>query len=618
MRATFAILVMLFAASVTIAQPPAQLWQNYYGDTRTDRGYDLGLQSDGTILVVGETRVHQDVQDNDDAIVIWLNTDGDSLDALKSGTEDTDEFGRAIYVNDDDTFIIAGRKRQPAIGGWAFMAKYSANGDTLVWEIEEHFNEMPQNFHMGGMVMTPDGGYVLCGARTNGMGWGPEITFLWKVNSAGATEWLQEYAISKYAYSIALRPDGGFLVAGANYNDAWVASFDEFGVLLYHQAYSAFGSENFASGIIALDDGGGVFCGTILNQSYEHRARVLRFDDVGEIVWDARFGEEAYAYDIIKAQDGNYIVAGSEAYNDTTEYPMIAEVSADGHLLWYIVEDLASDVYRNYAVDQRTDGTYVTAGYGYPNDLLDTPDIMVARYDSEANIAPVELTITPYQTEFAASGGTLVYDLDMVSNTNLTFTNVRFWSSVIMPGGNEISPLDQAFLTVTPFMQISVDGLTQNIPAAAPAGEYTFIMHLGRPDELFVEDSFTFTKLGDERSEVLQEDWSGSGLHRLTAGASGDIYSGIDATPDNFGLSQAYPNPFNAQTTISVMLPTATDLTVSVFNTMGQQVATIARGSFSAGTHELSFDASNLSSGIYFFTMQTGDFTAARKMMLMK
>lgn len=88
--------------------------------------------------------------------------------------------------------------------------------------------------------------------------------------------------------------------------------------------------------------------------------------------------------------------------------------------------------------------------------------------------------------------------------------------------------------------------------------------------------------------------------------------------PSEFSLNQNYPNPFNPSTKITFSLPKSGNITLKVFNALGQLVATVADGEYVAGTHEVIFDASNLSSGVYFYTLTSSNFFATKKMMLLK
>ena len=88
--------------------------------------------------------------------------------------------------------------------------------------------------------------------------------------------------------------------------------------------------------------------------------------------------------------------------------------------------------------------------------------------------------------------------------------------------------------------------------------------------------------------------------------------------PAKFELLQNYPNPFNPSTTISYALPQRSHVTLTVFNTLGQQVATLVNGEMEAGNHKVTLDATGLASGICFCTLRAGEFRETRRMILLR
>jgi hypothetical protein len=85
-----------------------------------------------------------------------------------------------------------------------------------------------------------------------------------------------------------------------------------------------------------------------------------------------------------------------------------------------------------------------------------------------------------------------------------------------------------------------------------------------------------------------------------------------------FRLDQNYPNPFNPATSITFKLPQRKDITLTVYNAIGQEVAVLVDGPMDAGVHSVSFDASRLASGLYLYRLRAGDYIGSRKMMLVK
>jgi hypothetical protein len=100
-----------------------------------------------------------------------------------------------------------------------------------------------------------------------------------------------------------------------------------------------------------------------------------------------------------------------------------------------------------------------------------------------------------------------------------------------------------------------------------------------------------------------------------------NLVTGVDdksIVADNYSLQQNYPNPFNPSTTIRFSIPEQTNVTLKIFNSIGQEVASLLNGQMAAGNHSVGFNASKLSSGVYFYRIDSPSFTSTKKMILIK
>ena len=96
------------------------------------------------------------------------------------------------------------------------------------------------------------------------------------------------------------------------------------------------------------------------------------------------------------------------------------------------------------------------------------------------------------------------------------------------------------------------------------------------------------------------------------------VISAEDGVNNKFELQQNYPNPFNPTTRINFSIPESNNVTIKVYNILGEHVTTLIDKRLAAGNHEVNFDATNLANGIYFYQLTAGSYTVTKKMLLMK
>ena len=156
------------------------------------------------------------------------------------------------------------------------------------------------------------------------------------------------------------------------------------------------------------------------------------------------------------------------------------------------------------------------------------------------------------------------------------------------------------------------------------------LTHLGiSPEDIgafFYDDSLGYDTTGITNVVV------DSALNRIFADiihftnvvlAKTETVTGIEAgndrfIPKNIELSQNYPNPFNPETVIKYSVPKASKVSLVVYNLLGEEVARLVDSHIASGQHRVTWNASDVSSGIYFYRLQAGNLTQTRKMLLLK
>jgi hypothetical protein len=184
------------------------------------------------------------------------------------------------------------------------------------------------------------------------------------------------------------------------------------------------------------------------------------------------------------------------------------------------------------------------------------------------------------------------------------------------------------FRAVVPAVKLYTNSVTFTATISPPpaAGALTAVFPNGNvltnyPDSLLVRiNAAPNTTAGNYTVTVEGKGPNGTPVHRrtvaLTVGLVG--ISGENSTPEEFTLAQNFPNPFNPTTKIEYSLKARTDVRISVYDAMGRLVSSINKGVQDAGNHNVEFNGAALSSGVYYYKLQTPLFTDTKKMLLVK
>jgi len=158
-------------------------------------------------------------------------------------------------------------------------------------------------------------------------------------------------------------------------------------------------------------------------------------------------------------------------------------------------------------------------------------------------------------------------------------------------------------------------------PSFSPGNVRTFT---GNPDSVIINVASTANvPLGLYTVSVTGTEASGQRVHtrnyQIRVGNFSGIHSQNTGIPDIYSLGQNYPNPFNPTTNIKFSLPNASVVNLVIFDILGREIASLIKNeSLKAGNYSFDFDASMLTSGVYFYKLTAGDFSEVKKMILVK
>ena len=548
--------------------------------------------------------------------------------------------GSSVQQTEDGGFIISGNKQLEDLAVGLQLIKTDSIGDTLWMRSIENVNFIQT---AETVIETFDGNYVTVGISLKD---GGNLMDVWFTKWSSSGVFLGERIYDKggtndFGGSIAQTADSGFIIissteildgGGLNNHDIWLLRTDIEGDTLWTKTYGG-AATDVGVAVQQTEDGGYIITG----RTHSFGAGVtdawfIKTDSFGDTLWTKTYG--GVGVDVLNStqltQDGGYISTGStRSFGAGNLDAWLVKTDSFGDTLW---TKTYGGVFNDGAnsVQQTQDGGFVLTG-SFDRDEAGGQGLGVITTDSLGNeiwsqffISASQTTVTGRSIQQLTDGGYIVLG-NRISAIGLT---PRLWLIRLAPD----PPPD------TTLPQVTIENLVQ---------DSTYTTHRTNIEySLFDEDpgdsisysldgglTRTYIGWGDLINGIQSED----GLNKwllYAEDAFGNIGKdsvefSVDTTtigiedntgniPENYLLSQNYPNPFNPETVIRYSIPQAEEVSLVVYNLIGEKVALLINGNMPAGNHRVTWDASNVSSGIYFYRLQAGDFVQTRKMVLLK
>jgi hypothetical protein len=227
------------------------------------------------------------------------------------------------------------------------------------------------------------------------------------------------------------------------------------------------------------------------------------------------------------------------------------------------------------------------------------------------NLPYLDLAMHPASSPVQVpAGGSFDFSVSVTNNVG-SQVNYDAWLMLTVPNGNLYGPLAQGNFNIGAG-QTAFYELTQHIPGFAPLGDYIYRSYVGQyPTPVVDEASFPF--------EIVAGYGGGADSWKVDGFEPRLLREGQDEQlPQEYSLSQNYPNPFNARSVIEYALPQGGKVDLTVYNLLGQKVETIVDSHQQAGYHNVTWDASDYASGIYFYTLKVNGKRFVKRMTLLK
>jgi len=501
----------------------------------------------------------------------------------------------SITIDNSGNIYIAGASTGSGTGKDFAVVKYNPGGN-LLWSAD--YNGTANGDDDAYLVKTDINGNVYISGASTGSGTGLDYAVV-KFNSSGFQQWVYRYNgpgnATDEVYSLQADQNGnvyltGYSNGGAAGDDMCTIKLNSDGVMQWIKRYNGTANNDDYGNSIQIDNSGNCYVtGAVTQTGSDLDYITIKYDASGNIIWSKTYngpvnGEDFPSSNAIDAAGNIYVTGYSYGSSNDPDYYTIKYNNSgvqqwakryegpDGwDEAWNIILDPAGNVYvTGNSAGVGTGDDYCTIKYNNTGTQQ-----WVARYTGPGTsndycnwVAP-DVNGNVYVTGIVGDG---VGNPQNIVTIGYNSAGVQQWVQTYNGTGNEFDSGNA--LTVDNQGNVYVTGGSDNP---------------NNTDFITIRYSSTI------------------GIQQVN-----------NEIPVKYELMQNYPNPFNPATKIRFALPISSHVNLSVFDITGKKVIELVNGNLNTGIYEADFDASKLSSGVYFYRLVTNNFTATEKMVLTK
>jgi hypothetical protein len=432
------------------------------------------------------------------------------------------------------------------------------------------------------------------------------ITLPWDINrfdlsilrfdSNGDTLWTRIYGGPYHDGGSCIKEvSDGFLICGNTQlsefgiGRMWLLKIDSNGDTLWTQTHG--GAYSTRGNCLALtSDSGYVVAGISSEEDgYYYDMYLARFDRDNSIQWSRVFGAEGvseHANSVVQTPDGGYIIAGSTSILGYGPQMYLVKLDEYGYVEW--TRDFGDTGYDGgYSVVLAPDNGYVVAGYKTINEGVDHHDFYIVKTDING--------YAEWERTFGRPGHDVAFSIRRTYDD--CYIVCGSTNDIALGWQDSYALLLNGYGDMLWDIRVERDEVQSSMSVCqAPEGDFVML-----------GDNFSY--VNDNTRDYY--------LVRFF-GVATNVSMNQSVLPSSISLYQNYPNPFNATTVISYSLDHACRINIGIYDVLGRKAQTLADENQVAGYHSIVFDASSLTSGIYFYKLVADNYSETRQMILVK